>query len=615
MKKVLYTIRRYFFNSFSTPMVNSFSPALHKVISFNPIKMRRIISLIFIFVVSANGVKAQIDIPIGTGTTGNSQYTYPCPIQDWYEGSRSQYLFTATELIMAGMGPGQIVGVKWNALSTNSAGTTAQFTIKLGATATTSLNVAGWEPNTITQWGPQDYTPALGINTFNFGGGGFFWDGSSNLIVETCDGDGVSSGISYTYNASFPWTTGLAFNASHTYRADNSGQLCGTANVANAGVATTRPDITLIWVPAQACSGDPDPGVANTSSAVVCSGSNFSLYLTGQTLASGLTYQWQSSASSSGPWSNVAGATTGAIQTSTTTETWYRCQLACPGTGSRTMSSTPVKVSVVTCYTMPVSGSFTTCNGIFFDPGGENDYGNYANHTVTFYPANAGDKVQLNFTSFNTENRWDGLMIYDGNSTSAPLIPSGLPQGASAVTAPANSWYGTNTPWNVAPSTSGIVRSSAVDGSLTLVFKSDASVTAPGWRAVISCYTPPPCTGTPVPGNTLNSAGADTVCVGIPITLSIENAATLAVFSGLSYQWQSSTDNVTWNNIVGATGPSYVPSAGTFYYRCRVICANGGTGYSTVRRITLNADCILMPTSGNWSTCSGTFFDLSLIHI
>ena len=138
------------------------------------------------------------------------------------------------------------------------------------------------EPNTITQWGPQDYTPALGINTFNFGGGGFFWDGTSNLVVETCDGDGVSSGISYTYNATFPWTTGLPFTASHTYRNDNQGQLCGTANVTNSGTGTSRPDITLIWIPAQACSGDPDPGVANTSSAVVCSGSNFSLYLTGQ---------------------------------------------------------------------------------------------------------------------------------------------------------------------------------------------------------------------------------------------------------------------------------------------------------------------------------------------
>lgn len=49
--------------------------------------------------------KAQLDISIGTGTTGNTTTTYPCPLQDFYEGSRMQFLYRASELNAAGMAP------------------------------------------------------------------------------------------------------------------------------------------------------------------------------------------------------------------------------------------------------------------------------------------------------------------------------------------------------------------------------------------------------------------------------------------------------------------------------------------------------------------------------
>jgi len=42
-----------------------------------------------------------------------------------------------------------------------------------------------------------------------------------------------------------------------------------------------------------------------------------------------MTYQWQSSATSGGPWTAIAGATNGSYSTTQTTATYYRCEVIC----------------------------------------------------------------------------------------------------------------------------------------------------------------------------------------------------------------------------------------------------------------------------------------------
>jgi hypothetical protein len=105
-------------------------------------------------------------------------------------------------------------------------------------------------------------------------------------------------------------------------------------------------------------------------------------------------------------------------------------------------------------------------------------------------------------------------------------------------------------------------------------------------------YVPPGlpiCTGTPAPGNTLSTAGA-AACSGVNFTLSLQNQATLNLSSGLSYQWQSSPDNITYTPVPAATGSSLTTNlTASTWYRCVVTCSNGGaTGTSTAFQITLN---------------------------
>src|SRR4026207_1633039 len=100
---------------------------------------RRLLLFLFLVLLFARNVYAQVDFAIGTGTTGNANTTYPCPLQDYYEGSRMQYLYRASELSAAGMGPGNILGIKYNvislATSANLFFAIEQFTIKIGTTS------------------------------------------------------------------------------------------------------------------------------------------------------------------------------------------------------------------------------------------------------------------------------------------------------------------------------------------------------------------------------------------------------------------------------------------------------------------------------------------------
>ena len=156
-------------------------------------------------------LNAQVYITIGTGVAGNTTTSYPCPLQDFYEGSRMQYLYRASELTAAGMAPGTISVIRYNVISTGTTGIIEQHTIKMGATSSATLSPTSWE--TVNQvFGPVDYQPVAGINSFTLTTP-FFWNGTDNIVVEVCGGDPNSTaGITYTQNAIVTWTTGLSFN-------------------------------------------------------------------------------------------------------------------------------------------------------------------------------------------------------------------------------------------------------------------------------------------------------------------------------------------------------------------------------------------------------------------
>lgn len=114
---------------------------------------------------------------------------------------------------------------------------------------------------------------------------------------------------------------------------------------------------------------------------------------------------------------------------------------------------------------MPETGNdiYTQCSGSFFDNGGTNDYSNNTNGSITIAPENA-NSVTVTFNSFSFENGYDTLFIYDGASTSSPLI---------------GTYTGTTLPGD------GVITSS--DGAITLRQQTDEIVPNPGFEAVWQC--------------------------------------------------------------------------------------------------------------------------------
>ena len=348
------------------------------------------------------------------------------------------------------------------------------------------------------------------------------------------------------------------------------------------------------------CTGTPAPGNTVSTSNSVCAGVNFTLSNSTPPVGTGLTYQWQSSPNGTA-WTNIAGATAATLTTNQTVSTYYQCLVTCAG---NTGTSTPLLVTTGSCINI-TNGSTTTCNGIFYDSGGATgDYLINETYTYTIFP-NAGNFLQVSFSSFATENNYDGLSIYNGPNTASPLISSGLGAGFNTLTCPAGSFYGTTSP--------GTVTSTHSTGALTFVFTSEGSINAAGWIASISCIPMPVCAGTPNPGNTLSTANP--VCDGANFTLSLQNATT---GSGVTYQWQSSPNGTTWTNIAGATLPTLTTSQTiATYYRCVVTCAgNNGNSNPILINGTANAGTDVTVCSGapsvtlNGSTSvvlSGTF--------
>jgi hypothetical protein len=106
-------------------------------------------------------------------------------------------------------------------------------------------------------------------------------------------------------------------------------------------------------------------------------------------------------------------------------------------------------------------------------------------------------------------------------------------------------------------------------------------------------FTPPPCAANL--GGTASSS-TTTICISGSVILS---STGFSFGVGISYQWESSTDNVLFTPIAGENNPTSAnpPAINvTTYYRLRVTCSAGVPGYSNTLTITVNNPQILTTT-------------------
>ncbi len=119
----------------------------------------------------------------------------------------------------------------------------------------------------------------------------------------------------------------------------------------------------------------------------------------------------------------------------------------------------------------------------------------------------------------------------------------------------------------------------------------------------------PPCSGTPSPGY-ISSTAMDG-CISYSATLTLNEASKGC---DITYQWQSSTDGVTYTAITGATNTTYNTGALTSstYFNCVVTCTSSST-FFTGSSIFLHVaePAVLAPITGLTSVCNGATIGLS----
>ena len=159
----------------------------------------------------------------------------------------------------------------------------------------------------------------------------------------------------------------------------------------------------------------------------------------------------------------LTGTTLPASVTSSNTAGKLTLKFTTDGSGVRKGFSADLKCIVPNpnaITTMPL----TTCSSTVTSPAYPANYPGKLNITKVLTPATAGRFIRLNFTEFSTEPGFDYLRIYNGSSTSAPLLRT--LSGRAAGTQ---------------------VTASNPAGQLTLSFVTDSLTSAKGWSAAISC--------------------------------------------------------------------------------------------------------------------------------
>jgi hypothetical protein len=349
------------------------------------------------------------------------------------------------------------------------------------------------------------------------------------------------------------------------------------------------------------CSGAPVAGTAAATPTSVCYGGTTVLSLTGTTTGAGLTFQWQSSPDGT-TWTNIPGATTATYTATVLASLQYRAVVTCTSS-AQSSNSTAVSVATTQQPTYAITPYFqgfeSWVNGCgTTDRPSANwgsipatsdsswrrdDQGTSASWTSTagaYTPAFSEGAHSARFHSFNAPAGKSGILdLYinlstvtgtkqlkfdyintSGNDSLVVLLST---DGGTTFTRLDS--LKTRTVWTTKTI---VVNSNSATGVIRFRGISDFGSTDIG---IDNLFVLVPCSGTPAPG-TISSGPNNFVCQGNSITLSLSGQTPA---TGITLQWQSSTDNVNFTDIGSATGTTYVatPAAAT-YYRVKVTCTN-----------------------------------------
>ncbi|MCK5846205.1 MAG: right-handed parallel beta-helix repeat-containing protein, partial [Bacteroidales bacterium] len=230
------------------------------------------------FWVASQRYSTDSNYQIGNGTSVNIN-NEPSPYGSNSLGARHQFLIKASELRDMGVMQGYIKNVAFD-VSVVKANPLNSFTIKIGTTSYNNLAVTLFDTTLTTVYGPTTYIDSYGWNTHNFSTP-YYWDGISNLIIETC----------FKGNALAPFAGVKSITTPFVSSAQSLGSI--TFSCQNNYTSTTysqRPNIKIKQEGFGLCKSDILPVIINVNSFPAVDASILSIGSLGDNISSCTTY-------------------------------------------------------------------------------------------------------------------------------------------------------------------------------------------------------------------------------------------------------------------------------------------------------------------------------------
>lgn len=571
---------------------------------------------------------ATIGAGSATGTSSNVGPIYRSSAASAFDWSQQYYLYTAAELSSAGIIPGSFINsvafFKDNAFGTTAGNNVSIWKIYMKTSATAPS----------TTWSSTSFATQSSGATLCYDNQAQVIPTTAGWVTLTFSSPFLYSGGNLEIGSSWDCSlfAGNPTDGAFSWKRDPiTNQVFGGSAGSSAvtmALQTARPQIQMTYTPAAGCSGQPVAGTTTSTASAVCPGVNFSVGLSGQTAASGISYQWQSSPTGSG-YTNIVGATNSSYSTTQTVNTYYRCVTTCIAS-TLSDTSTPLLVttnSFLNCYCTSTAtsnadedilnvsiGSLNNSSTCTTTGGAGSSTQMYSNYTalpapqltqLVSYPMT----VQVGTCGTGNYSNWTKVYIdYNRNGLFTDAGEEVYSAAGANVGANLHS-FNVNIPIT---SSVGVTRMRVITVETTVA----TGVTPCGtytWGETEDYYVEivanTLCNGQPTGGTTITSNSNP--CPNVNYSLSL-NGATVA--SGLTYQWQSSLTGSGYSNIAGATSAFYSTSTNTnIYYRCVLTCTNAALSDTSVPvMITVNSFQNCYCTSNATSTADEEILGVSI---
>ena len=569
-------------------------------------------------------------LTIGAGTTSSYFYgpIYRSSTTSSFNHSNYAYLYTASEL--SAIPPGStITMIEWDKASGALSGNNV-FQILMANNSATSLT-SGSTWGTVSAGATSVFNSSTAAFSTTNGweawtlSNPFLYTGGSLQILTRHQKVGTATAANnYRYTAQ----TGKAIGYASTTAATSTSALTTT-------YGNNRPNIRITYVPGVACSGTPTGGTAVAASTNVCANSPTSISVTGGAAASGLNYQWESSADAT-TWSSISGATSPSYSAvPAAAGTYYRRVTTCSNSGLSAPSSASAKVnlnSFLNCYCPSAATSsgdeeitnvtFGTINNTSVcasltgtqgtATGSANFYADYSASTVPVPNLNATQSYNLSFQLTlcssnpytNTNKVWiDWNRDGDFLDANEEVFNSGA-ASRNTTTFTTSVFIPV---WVASGQTRMRVSTRETSTNFDPCFNGGYGETE---DYIVNLVALPSCSGTPNAG-VANPANAN-LCVGSGVNVSLTGATSA---NGIQYQWQESSNNSSWSNISNAFGLLYQNDFNTPNIGAATVYGNASvSGGSLVLtpNTTNQFGTFLIPGTGAVSTQYQIDFDLNV---